>query len=238
MLAVMNGKRITTIVVIQTSNGDTAIVARRDRGIAKPFDLKGKIIGVPLGTNADFFADAFLLSHGIDRGKVKIIDMKPDAMAAALGAGRVDAVSVFNPTNNLLKKELGSKGIVFFSESIYTETFCVAAMQDYVKKHPEAIKKFLSALIRAETFVQQNPGEARRLVAGFIKVDQALLDETWPIFTARVTLDQALLVDLEDQTRWAMKKKLTVRTDMPNFLDFIYTDGLLAVKPEAVRILR
>jgi NitT/TauT family transport system substrate-binding protein len=150
----------------------------------------------------------------------------------------VDAVSSFNPTLNLLKKELGNKGIVFFGESIYTEIFCVASMQDYVKKHPEAIRKSLRALIRAVTFVQRNPEEARRLVADFIKVDKGLLDEIWPIFTARVTLDQALLVDLEEQTRWALKKGLTVRKDMPNYLDFIYVDGLLAVKPEAVRILR
>jgi len=238
VLAVMNGKLITTISVIQTANRDNAIVARRDRGIAKPAGLNGKRIGVTLGTNADFFADAFLLAHGIDRERVKITDMKPDEMAAALGAGKVDAVSTFNPTFNHLGKELGEKGIIFFGESIYTEHFCVAAMQDYVKKHPEAIRKFLRALIRAETFVRQDPEEARRLVAGFIKLDKALLDEIWPIFTTRVMLDQALLVDLEDQTRWALKKRLTLRTDMPNYLDFIYADGLLAVKPEAVRILR
>ena len=238
VFAVMNGNKITTIAVIQTSNRDEAIVARQDRGIALPADLRGKKIGVPLGTSADFFTDVFLLAHGIDREKVKIIDMKPDEMAAALEEGRVDAVSTFNPTINLLKKELGSKGIVFFGESIYTETFCIAATQDYVKKHPEAIKKFLRALIRAETFIQRNPEEARRIVAGFIKVDKSLLDEIWPIFKTRVTLGQALLVDLEDQTRWALKNKLTVRKDMPNYLDFIYVDGLLAVKPEAVRILR
>ena len=238
VLAVMNGQKITTIAVIQTSNKDNAIVARQDRDIKKPSDLRGKTIGVTLGTNADFFAGAFLLANGIDRKKVKIIDVKPDAMAAALSAGRVDAVSTFNPTIILLKKELGNRGIVFFGESIYTENFCVAAMQDYVKRHPETIKKVLRALIRAETFVQQNPGEVRRLVADFVKMDKVLLDEIWPIYSARVSLDQALLVDFEDQARWALKKRLTVSDQMPNYLDFIYIDGLRAVKPEAVRILR
>ena len=68
---------------IQNSNRDLAIVARNDRGIASPGDLKGKKMGVTLGTNADFFADAFLLAEGIDRKGVKIIDMKPDEMPAA-----------------------------------------------------------------------------------------------------------------------------------------------------------
>ncbi|MHB8882568.1 MAG: ABC transporter substrate-binding protein [Thermodesulfovibrionales bacterium] len=238
VFAVMNGKKITTLAVIQTANKDNAIVARQDRGIAKPADLKGRKVGVTLGTNADFFLGAFLLSHDLDRGKVKIIDLKPDEMAAALEAGKVDAVSVFNPTLNLLKKGLGKKGTVFFGESLYTENFCVVAMQEYARKHPEAITKILRALLRAETFVQQNPEEARRLVADFINIDRALLDEIWSIFTTQVTLDQGLLVDFEAQTRWALKNQLTDGTSMPNYLGYIYFDGLLAVKPEAVRIIR
>ena len=237
MFAIMNGKKISTLAVIQTTNNE-AIVARRDRGIAKPSDLKGKKIGLTLGTTGDFFADSFLLAHGIDRKQVKIIDLKPDEMAAALGVGKVDAVSAWNPTLIQLKKELGNQGIIFFGESLYTEIFCVVAGQEYVKNNPAAIKKVLRALLQAETFVQQQPEEARCLVAEFIKTDKVILDETWDDFTFRVALDQALLVDLEEQTRWAIKNRLTVRRDIPNYLDFIYVDGLQAVKPAAVRIVR
>jgi NitT/TauT family transport system substrate-binding protein len=234
----MNGKKITTLAVIQTTNKNETIVARQDQGIAQPSDLQGKKIGVTLGTTGDFFADSFLLAHGIDKKHVKIIDLRPDEMAAALGMGKVDAVSAWNPTLIQLKKELGNQGIIFFGESLYTEIFCVVAGQEYVKKNPEAIKKFLRALLKAETFVQQHPEESRRLVAEFIKTDKVILDETWDDFTFLVALDQALLVDLEEQTRWAIKNRLTVRRDMPNYLDFIYVDGLQAVKPAAVRIVR
>ena len=159
-------------------------------------------------------------------------------MVAALVTGKVDAVSIWNPTVIQLKKKLGSKGIIFFGESLYTENFCVVAGQEYIKKNPAVIKKVLRALIKAETFVREHPEESRRLVAEFLKTDKVILDETWDIFTFRVALDQALLVNLEDQTRWAIKHQLAARRDMPNYLDFIYMDGLLAVKPEAVRIIR
>jgi ABC-type nitrate/sulfonate/bicarbonate transport system substrate-binding protein len=204
----------------------------------KPVDLKGKRIGVTLGTNADFFAYSFLLSHGIGMEKVKIVNLKPDEMADAMADGRVDAVSAFNPALKLLEKKLGMKGITFFAESVYTETFCVIAEQDYVKAHPETIKKVLRALIRAESFIQQHPAEAKLVVTDFIKIDPVYLDEIWDIFTLRVTLDQALLVSLEDQTRWALKQRLTRVRQMPNYLDYIYLKGLEAVKPEAVRIIR
>jgi sulfonate transport system substrate-binding protein len=238
MLAVMGGKKIMTLATIQTANRNEAIVARIDRGIVNPSDLKGKKIGLTLDTTGHFFAEAFLVAHGIDKKHLKIIGLKPDEMAEALATGKVDAVSTWNPTVIQLKKKLGSKGIIFFGESIYTESFCVVAGQEYVKKNPSAIKKVLRALIKAEIFVQDHPEESRQLVAEFLKTDKAVLDETWNIFTLRVALDQALLVNLEDQSRWAIKNRLTVRRDMPNYLDFIYMDGLTAVKPEAARIIR
>jgi NitT/TauT family transport system substrate-binding protein len=238
MFAVMAGRKIMVLAVIQTSNRNEAIVARQDRGIVKPSDLKGKSIGIVLGTASDFFADAFLNAHGIDRKQVKIIDMKPEEMAAALGTGKVDAVSIWNPGLIQLQRELGNNGRTFYGENLYTSTFCVAAWQDFVAKNPEAIKKVLRALIKAEAFVQQHHEESRRLVAEFIKTDKAYLDEIWGLYDYRVILDQALLVNLEDQTRWAMKYRLTASKDMPNYLDFIYVDGLRAVKPEAVKIIR
>ena len=237
VLAIMNGRKITTLAVIQTSNKNEAIVARRDRGIAKPADLKGKKIGLTLGTTGHFFTDSFLLTHGINKKHVKIIDLKPDEMAAAFTTGKVDAAATWNPALLQLKKKLGSNGILFFGESLYTENFCVVASQEYVKKNPAAIKKVLRALIKAEKFVREHPEESRQLVAEFLKTDKAILDEIWDIFTFRVALDQALLVDFEDQTRWVIKNRLASGTDMPNYLDFIYIDGLEAVKPAAVRII-
>ena len=238
VLAVMNGKKITTLAVIQTANRNEAIVARQDRGIARPGDFLGKKIGVTFGTTSDFFAYSFLLFHGIDEKQVRRIGMNPDDMAEALSSGRVDAVSTWNPFLRELQKKLGSKGVIFFGETIYTETICVAATQEYVKKHPETIKKVLRALIKAETFVKQRPKESQRLVAEFTKTDKTVLEDTWDVSTFKVALDQALLVNFEDQARWVMRNRLATRTDMPNYLDFIYDYGLRSVKPEAVRIVR
>lgn len=42
VFAVMGGKKIMTLAMIQTSNRNEAIVARKDQGIAKSSDLKGK----------------------------------------------------------------------------------------------------------------------------------------------------------------------------------------------------
>lgn len=236
--AVMNGDKITAIASIQSSNRNEAIVARRDRGITTPADLKGKKIGVTFGTTGDYFADSFLFMHGIDRKQVTLIDMKPDEMAAAFDRGAVDAVSTWNPTLKQLEKGLGARGMVFYGELFYTEMFCIVAEQEYVKKNPGVIQKILRALVKAETFVKQHDSEARALVAGFIKMDKAILDETWHDMRFGVTLDQAMAVNFEDQSRWIMKRNMPRQTELPNYLDRMYVDGLMAVKPKGVRIVR
>jgi NitT/TauT family transport system substrate-binding protein len=43
---------------------------------------------------------------------------------------------------------------------------------------------------------------------------------------------------MENQARWAIRSKLTDRNKVPNFLEYIYFDGLKAVRPEVVTIVR
>jgi ABC-type nitrate/sulfonate/bicarbonate transport system substrate-binding protein len=238
MFAAMNGKKMSILATIETSDKNECILVRQDRGIMKPSDLKGKRIGLTRGTAGDFFGESFLAAEDINRKQVTIVNMSPDEMSAALGTGRVDAVSIWNPFLIQLKKESGAKARIFCDETVYTETLNIVAGRDFVGQHPEAVRRVLRALVRAETFASERPEEARRLVAEFIKADKAILDEVWNIFNFHVTLDQSLLMSLEDQSKWAMKQRLTKHTDMPNYLDFIYVEGLRAVKPGAVRIIR
>jgi sulfonate transport system substrate-binding protein len=238
MFAVASGKKISIIAEIQTSTKNEAIIARKDLGISRPSSLRGRKIGITIGTSGDYFMDSFFLVHGIDRQEVKIIDMQPDEMSDALSQGKVEAVSTWNPVLKQLHKKLGDKGIIFFDENIYTEFFCVVTGQEFAKNNPGVIKKFLKALIKAETFFIQYPEESKQIVAEYTKTDKAIIDEIWDCFESRVTLDQLLLVTLEGETRWATKYKLTKHTGMPNYPDFIYFEGLQSVQPDAVKIIR
>lgn len=54
-------------------------------------DLKGKTIGLPVGTNWQLVLDAALRKHGMTQSDVKVVNMQPADAAAALLAGRIDA---------------------------------------------------------------------------------------------------------------------------------------------------
>ncbi len=238
MFAIMNGEKIFVIATIQSSNKNHALVARKDMGIITPPDLKGRKIGTTLGITADFFMGSFLATHGISTKEVTVVNLKPEEHESALADGHVDAVSTFYPFLRRAQNRLGAKGITFYEKDIYTETFHVVATQEFVRKNPDKTQKMLRALVQAEEFVRNNPEEAQRIVADLSKIDLNMLRDVWADNEFRVSLDQSLILALEDESKWAIKNGLAGAKRIPNYLDFVYFDGLRAVKPEVVRILK
>ncbi len=238
MFAIMKGEKISVIATIQTSNKNTAIVARKDKGILTPAGLKGRKIAATFGTTSQFFMDVFLALHGIARKDVKVIDVKAGELQDALMRGDVDAVSSFNPYLMRVQKKLGDRGITFYDENAYTQTFNIVATQEFIGRNPGTVKKMLQALIKAEEFVKQKPEEAQKIVADFDRMDIATVHEIWSGIKVSVALDEALVLALEDESEWAIENKLAGKTHVPNYLDSIYFEGLVSVKPKAVRILR
>lgn len=237
MLAIMNGEKISIIATIQTSSKNNAIIARKDR-ISTPSDLKGKKIAATFGTISEFYMDGILAMNGISKSDMEVINLKPAAMYAALANGDIDAASTWNPPLMDMQKKLGARGITFYNEDMYAQSISVVAKQEYIKANPEKVRKLLRALVSAEAFIRKNPAEAQRNVADFNHMDVEMIREMWGGNNYQIALDQSLILALEDESGWAISRGLTGMTKIPNYLDFIYFDGLKSVKPEAVRILR
>jgi NitT/TauT family transport system substrate-binding protein len=238
MLAIMKGEKLSIIATILTSNKNIAIVIRKGKGINTPHDLKGKKIAATFGTIGEFYMDVFLAVNGISRSEMKVVNLKPEAMPGALANGDVDAVSLWTPPLLDVQKKLGDRGLTFHNEDIFTQTMNIVAKQEYIHANPEKVNKLLRALLRAEEFARRNPEEAQKNVAEFNHMDVEMVRMMWGDNSFGVSLDQKLILALEDESQWAIKNRLTKARKIPNYLDFIYIEGLKSVKPEAVRILR
>ena len=237
MFAGLRGGKVAVVATIAASDKNTMIIACKDRGISSPGDLKGKKIGVSLGTNGHFFLDIFLTSHRMPKEGVRVVDLKPGEVVDALVKGDVDAISTWNLYDYRARKELGDKAVMFYGEGIYSATFSVVAAQTLVNEKPEVVKKVLRALVRASNFMARNPEESIRITAEQTKTDKVAISDLWNEYNFAVTLDQSFLTTLEDQARWAIKNKLTQATQVPNYLNFIYLDGLKVVRPEGVKVI-
>lgn len=238
MFAVMNEAKISIIATIQRSNRTNAIIAKKDKEIQLPQDLKEKRIAATLKTTSEYFLHAFLATHSLAGTDVRLVYLKPEEILQALAKGEIDAASVFPPFLSQAQQQLGENGITFFEKDIYTQTFNVVVAQDFIRKNPAIIRKALLAMLHAEEFIKENPGAAQNTVADFRQADKETFRAAWSDHIFEVSLDQSLILALEDESRWAIRNRLTNATKVPNYLNAIYLDGLRAVKPDAVRILR
>ncbi len=63
------------------------------------------------------------------------------------------------------------------------------------------------------------------------------LESIWKNNKFDVSLPQGLLLTLEDQARWLKSSGGINITETPDFLDFVYTQGLETLNPEAVTMI-
>ena len=238
VFAAVEGLPVAIVATIFTASRATGIVARRDRGIAGVADLKHKAIGVTLRTDSHFAISTMLARHQIGLNQVRVESLPPQDMLAALVSGRVDAVSTWEPGLSAAAKALGENAVMWRAEGRFVFDFNLAGQAGWVQAHTDRIKRLLRALVRARRFAAEHPRQAQAIIVDSMKLDTGIFDTVGPNYHFVVELNQNLLAMLEDQARWAIQNRLTSRTAMPNFLQFINMDALLAVQAEAVTIVR
>lgn len=228
----------SVIASISSSGNVVRIIARKDKGIQKPGDLRGKRIGIQKGSATHFFLHIFLLKNGLSEKDVNLSFKKVEELSEALASGEIDAFSQREPFISKAKGLLGDKAVVFAEPGLYLLSEEMIALNSLIKDKPKVINRLLRALLQAERFTRELPDQAIKIVSNKLKVPESEISALWNEFDFAISLKQEILNILEDEARWAISNKLTDKTKVPNYLDFIYLDGLEAVKPDAVTIIR
>jgi NitT/TauT family transport system substrate-binding protein len=214
------------------------VIGRKDRGVSKPADLKGKTIGFAARTSSHFFLQVYLTEHGVDTAAVKLVDCPPADLPGALEEGKADAIVVFEPYADMAMKALPGKAVRLPGSDLYKETFNLAVMTSYAKGHSELLKKILKAVDRAVTFIKQNRNESIAVMIKSLEMGKNLVVSVQDDLVFELSLEHSLLTILEDEARWAIANRLTDKTKVPNYLGYIYLDAMKAVKPGAVTIIK
>lgn len=236
-LAVARGFPLTILATLSTQD-DYGVVGRADKGVSTPSSLMGKRIAVTAGTSSDFFLDALLVRHRLARADVHVIDREPGEMADVLERGEADAVSTWEPHVSTARQRLGARAAVFPGEGIYESAFNLAATRDFAARRGGAVDKVLRAMVRAEQEVAADPAAAEKLVAAALGESAEEARRLLGKNRFALSLDQNLLVLMEDEVRWAVRNKIVATGGMPNFLHAIHVDGLAAIRPRSVTVIR
>lgn len=213
------------------------LAAKKDR-IATPQDLKGKKIGVTKNSAGEYFLGNFLSANNLKLEDVTRVDLTPLDMITQVENGKIDGMVVFEPHVYNLKKKIGQNFISWNIQGDQNISALVYTTQAFIDKNPEIVQRYLKALVDAETYYETHVDETKEMVAKKLSYEREYIDYSWPKLTHHITLNQELILGMEDEARWTIENKLTDKTIVPNYLENIYFDGLSIVKPDAVTIIR
>jgi NitT/TauT family transport system substrate-binding protein len=214
------------------------LVGRVDKGIRYEADLRGKRLGLPRGALPEFYLGRFLDLHGMTIRDVRLTNLTPKQAVAAIANGTVDAVVVWEPYVSQIKEHQTSGMVSWLVHSGQAQYAVLVGRNDWIRQHPELVKRVLNSLAQAEEYMVRHPTEAKAILKKRYQYDDAYVARIWPEHQFSLSLDQSLITAMEDEARWMIKNNLTHEKTVPDFMKYIYVDGLKAVKPEAVKIIR
>ena len=175
---------VTAVMSIYTKQPD-AIFTTEEAGIKSLKDLAGKTVATATFSSSNVSWPLVLKANGVDADSVKLLKVDPGALAPMLAAGKVDATInwvTVAPAFAGPVAEAGKhfKALPWSDMGFEGYGLSIFASDEMLAKHPDAVKKFLSAFARATGMAIADPdAAAEALKAKVPEIDTKTAAAAW-----------------------------------------------------------
>lgn len=162
-------------VALGHRDGNAVVVAQ---DINKTADLKGKTFAIPhrLSTH-NILLNQILKDAGMNYSDVKVVELPPPEMPAALAEGRISGYVVAEPFG--AKSVANGKGKVLYqSAEIWKDSVCCGLVlrDEFVKNYAAGAQELLNEYVSAGKEIDSNGGKVQDISKKYMKVEQNVLD--------------------------------------------------------------
>jgi ABC-type nitrate/sulfonate/bicarbonate transport system substrate-binding protein len=156
-----NGLPLSIIMLQNVARTSTRIVATPQSGVKTLADLKGKRIGVSVGSTSHGHILKALNLASLAQSDVTLVNLAPANMPSAYFAGQIDVAVIWEPNVGEIEAAGGVR--IATSESLGLIAASVAVVRtDYLKDHGDDVAKFLKIWDDARVaFLKDHDGVAR-----------------------------------------------------------------------------
>ncbi len=149
---------MTLFWITENINNAEALVVRDGSGIIAPQDLKGKKIGVPFVSTTHFHTLFALEQFGISPNEVELLNLQPNAIAAAWERGDIDAAFVWDPALGRIKETgkvlLTSGDLSNWGKATFDG---MVVVNDFAAENEEFMCQFVKTISAADEAYRSNP---------------------------------------------------------------------------------
>ena len=139
-------------------------------------DSAKKLQGIELGSSSASFLpkiwQAVMEMNGVDSKTMKIVNIDAPARVPMLAARKVPSIDLFIMSEPAIKRAVpDAKPVCLFAGDLGLEIYAnsIGVREDYLKKNPDVVKKFVRAALRGWKDTFDNPKEAAKIQLQYVK---------------------------------------------------------------------
>ena len=197
MIANEQGFDLVALIQNETSRDKPpdsgAIVVRKDSGIQKLADLRGKRVAVNNLHSQDTVSAQYIIKKaGVPLDAVRFVEVPFPSHGDLLRSGQVDAVATIDPFRTRIQQAgIGTPIAWTFVDAIPEHPIgAFWAKRDWVKQNGKIVEAFISGLLDSMEYLNADPKRARGLIAKYTGLDPSLLVEM-PLIVWNPRIDRA-----------------------------------------------
>jgi sulfonate transport system substrate-binding protein len=174
LVARIHGNPIKSIYVYSRPEW-TALVTRKNTGIQKVADLKGKSVAVTRGTDPHIFLVRALADAGLTDKDVRFVLLQHPDGRTALTRGDVDAWAGLDPM--MASAEIDDGAVLFFRKPEANTWGVLNVREAFADEHPEIVARVLKVYEQARAWSLKHPKEVAKLLAQAARIPEPVADK-------------------------------------------------------------
>lgn len=140
------------------------LIVRPDANIKTIADLKGKKVGVTIGSTGQQLLYIYLKSAGLKPSDIQQVNLQPGDIVSSITFRNIDAAVTWEPYLTLTQQQ-GTTTQLADGTGYKREIDVIFGRNAYLKEHPEIAEGILKAQYDAGQWIEQNRAEALSIVA-------------------------------------------------------------------------
>ncbi|MBY5811962.1 aliphatic sulfonate ABC transporter substrate-binding protein [Rhizobium leguminosarum] len=207
----VNGNPIKSIYVYSRPEW-TALVTRKDTGIAKVQDLKGKSIAVTRGTDPHIFLVRALADAGLTEKDVSLVLLQHADGRLALKRGDVDAWAGLDPI--MASAEIEDGDVLFYRKPENNSWGVLNVREEFASARPDLVKRVLASYEKARIEALKDPTNLKAALVAATKLPDTVIERQ----LERTNLTYSVIGNAQRETieaaGLALQKADVIKTDV------------------------
>jgi len=204
------------------------------RNVADLESLKGKKVGIAMGTGSEIFWRRVVEKRGWKVADFTMVNVEAPEMLAATERGDIDGFAVWEPWPTRTLMAVKGTKIVQTAEGIYNNVNFIYMNRGWIEQNKATAEKFMRALMQANDMIEKDRPAAAKMVAKFLKMPVELATELMPKVEFDMDWQARSIESIQvAEKQLADQKKLKAPID---YSKYVYLDLVKAVRPENIKI--